>query len=119
MDPEESSVGKGSPRALHFFFAYGNRVHTALSGIVAGFKSWGIFSDEGGSNKGSDTESIKETIEKIYDGYMQSAIKHCDGDIQKADYSLDTSVYEYHYRLKQSNDFINWKNEQIKSQSKT
>jgi hypothetical protein len=50
----------------------------------------------------------------LYDGYTQTAMKYCDGDTQKADYFLDTSFYQYFYRLKQSKEFNEWKVEQMK-----
>lgn len=57
-------------------------------------------------------------IDKLYDSYRQMALRHCQGDTQKAEYYLDTSVYMYYYRLVQSNEYITWHNEQIKQQTK-
>lgn len=81
---------------------------------MEGFKRHGLFQDEGGSDKGINTTAPHKRVEDLYDSYRQTALRFCKGDMQKADYFLDTSVYEYFYRIVQENKYIEWHNENMK-----
>lgn len=49
--------------------------------------------------------------------FNESALRRADGNQQKADYLLDCSYFEWYYRIAMYNNFVNWKNEEIKKQT--
>ena len=53
-----------------------------------------------------------------YYSVTQDALIMCQGDVQKADYMLDCSWYEYMYRRENFKRYSEWYAEQVKDATK-
>ncbi|WP_165806557.1 hypothetical protein [Chitinophaga parva] len=54
-------------------------------------------------------------MDKVYWDINHEALVMAQGDIQKADYLLDCTWYEYFTRREQMGDYVEWYNEQMKA----
>jgi hypothetical protein len=42
-------------------------------------------------------------------------MKMCEGDVQQADYMLDTTIYNWFFRIQQKTRYSKWMQEMIKN----
>lgn len=101
------------PRSVQFFFAEGSRQYARLQRLLTGDYAE-FFGTEAGSVESINTAAVTEQIKKLYHSYTDNALKIAEGDFIKSDYILNCSAYEYFYRLRAYNAFVEWNNKKLK-----
>ena len=57
-------------------------------------------------------------VDKLYEDYTHQALIMAQGDVQKADYLLDCTWYEYLYRKKSYQKYNEWYAAELKNAKK-
>jgi hypothetical protein len=65
----------------------------------------------------ASTTSVGAQVDAWYDGFWDISMKYCEGNIQAAEYLMDTSVFMFYYRIKQKAHYAQWHNEQQQRRS--
>lgn len=63
---------------------------------------------------GADTTPVTTLVDKVYRDINHEALVMAQGDMQKADYLLDCTWYEYFTRREQMGDYVEWHNAEMK-----
>lgn len=53
-------------------------------------------------------------MNEIYNNITDGALRRCSGDVEKADYLMNCTYFEYYWRLKGLNSYGEWMSEQMK-----
>ena len=76
------------------------------------FEGSGIFADAADDPGGDAAERLTRPVESIvadlYDNVADSCLRRAEGDQQKADYLFDCSYFEYYYRIRNYNRYIDF-----------
>lgn len=55
---------------------------------------------------------MQSWIDQHYDGYTLIALKYCEGDLQRKDYMLNTTVDKWYYNLHLLKKYGDWMEQQ-------